>query len=66
MDANTSPARWMDVPLPAEAYVSLPGSRRAWASTSLTDLSLLRAGLTTSTLGTSASRLTGVKSFTGS
>ena len=66
IDANSSPARWIDVPLPAEAKVTLPGSALACAITSATVFAFDWAALVTSTLGTTASRETGAKFFTGS
>ena len=66
IEANSSPARWIEVPLPAEANVTLPGWALAWAITSATVLAFDWATLVTSTLGTTASSETGAKFFSGS
>jgi hypothetical protein len=53
------------LPLPEPAKLTCPGRARASAISSFTDFAGSE-GCTTSTLGASATRLTGVKSFTGS
>src|SRR4029079_7266367 len=62
---NSSPDRWIDVPLPDDAKLSLPGFAFAYAISSCTDLNG-NDGLTTSTFGTPATRITGAKSLTWS
>jgi len=66
---NSSPARWMDVPLPELEKFSRPGLARATLIRSATELMpyfCACAGFTTSTLGTPATSVTGTKSFTWS
>ena len=62
---NSSPLRWIEVPLPLEAMFSLPGLARSqamsWATVSIFNAAAL-AGFITSTLGTPATRVMGAKS----
>jgi hypothetical protein len=62
---NISPERWFDAPLPNEAKLSLPGLALA-SATSSAALFTPRAGLTTSRLGTEATIVIGLKSFSTS
>src|SRR2546427_6251947 len=61
---NSSAARWLEVPMPDEEYVSLPGLRLAYATSSLIDLTGNDGG-TTTIIGTSQQPLTGTRSFRG-
>ena len=69
MVLNSSPARWIEVPLPELAMFRRPGLARATLMRSGTEamprLAAL-AGLSTSTLGTPATSVTGTKSLTWS
>ena len=62
---NSSPERWIEVPLPLDAKVSLPGS---FFAASISSRTLLggKEGAATSTLGTPATSETGAKSRTAS
>jgi hypothetical protein len=59
---NSSPARCVPPPLPAEPKLSLPGDWRSSATTSATDFTGTD-GCATSTTGNIAPKLTGRKSF---
>jgi hypothetical protein len=66
---NSSPDRWIEVPLPELAKFSLPGlalATRARSCTELMPYFCALAGLSTSTLGTPATSVIGTKSFTWS
>ena len=68
-DLNSSPAMWMEVPLPLDAMLNLPGLALAWRtkSAAVWMLSLVAfSAFITITLGTPATRVTGAKSFCGS
>ena len=68
-DLNSSPARWIEVPLPLEAMLSLPGLAFAYLMKSATVLmpsALARSAFITITLGTPATSVIGAKSFCGS
>jgi hypothetical protein len=65
ISAYSSPDRCGAVPMPEEANDSSPGLDLASAVSSATD-DTLSEGCTTSTLGTSAIRVTGANSFAGS
>ena len=60
-DMNSSPARWIDVPLPVDAIASLPGLALRWAMNSGT-VCTGSDGLTLSTLGVRRTPETGAKS----
>ena len=62
---NNSPARCVTLPMPAEAYCSLPGCLFASATNSSTELAAT-PGLTTSTTGLAAMMATGAKDLIGS
>ena len=62
---NSSPARCVTLPTPAEAYCSLPGCFLASATSSATDCTGT-FGLTTSTTGLAAIIATGVNDLIGS
>jgi hypothetical protein len=64
-DWKNSPARWLEVPVPAEAMVTLPGRALTSAMNSFTE----RAGIawcTVSTSGTTDTSEVGARSFIGS
>jgi hypothetical protein len=61
---NVSPHRWLVLPLPADANVSLPGSAFANETNSFSELALTE-GLTTMMFGVDAPLVIGVKSFSG-
>ncbi len=61
---SISPARWPELPLPAEPKLSLPGSALAWAISPFIDVMLDLAG-TTTTSDASPIRATGAKSVAG-
>ncbi|MOA45142.1 hypothetical protein D3C78_1675090 [compost metagenome] len=65
MDWNSSPDRWLLVPLPAELKLSPPGFLRASATSSATDFAG-SCGFTTSRLEVTWVRPTGAKLATGS
>jgi len=62
---NISPSRWGALPLLDEANDSFPGLALAYATTSNTDF-IGRSALIVMTIGSSATSMIGVKSFTGS
>ena len=61
---NSSPVRWIEVPLPLEAMLSWPGRVFAYAMNSATLLTGSE-GWTTITFGTAATLVTGTKSLSG-
>ena len=66
---KSSPARWMEVPLPLDAMFSLPGcdlATRMKSCTLLMPMARALSVLTTITLGTAATRVMGAKSLMGS
>ena len=65
MVLKSSPARWLTVPVPDDAKLSLPGCALASAINSLTDFAGT-AGCTRTISGTIAVCTTGEKSRTGS
>ena len=58
---NSSPARWMEDPMPAEPKVSLPGDLRASRTRSATPFSREAAG-TTRMFGVDATMPIGIRS----
>ncbi|KAG0755137.1 hypothetical protein G6F22_020710 [Rhizopus arrhizus] len=62
---NISPAKWPGVPAPAEPMLVLSPCARMYAISSCT-LAALTLGPMTSTFGTVAKSVTGLKSFTAS
>ena len=65
MRLNSSPERCVDVPVPDEAKVILPGFALAWAMNSVTDLAGEEFG-TTMRLGYRQISVTGAKSVNAS
>ena len=65
IDLNSSPDKWIELPLPEEAKLSSPGFSLTSAISSATEWTST-SGLTTSTLGTVATSVTGAKSLIGS
>ena len=69
IDLSSSPAMWPPLPLPPEAYDSLPGLRRMWAirlgTESMPSFAAV-SGVITSTFGTCATSVIGAKSLIGS
>ena len=66
---NSSPARWMEVPLPLDAMFILPGlalATRMKSCTLVTPRALALSAFITITLGTAATRVMGTKSLMGS
>ncbi|MNN36602.1 hypothetical protein D3C81_1505040 [compost metagenome] len=61
---SISPARWPELPLPADAYASLPGWALAWATRVFSESIFDLAG-TTTTSEASPTRATGAKSVAG-
>ena len=69
MCLNSSPARWMEVPLPLEAMFSLPGWALACLRKSCTlwmPSARALSAFISITLGTLATRVMGTKSWIGS
>ncbi len=60
---KSSPTRWFELPVPAEAIVSLPGSAFARATSSASVFG--PAGFTTRMKGVEAIEITGAKSLSG-
>ena len=63
--ANRASARWLLVPIPAEAYVTFPGWAFAFSINRAIDLTPSDGG-TTRTLGNSAATETGANEVSGS
>ncbi len=61
IDLNISPERWIELPAPEDAKLSLPGLILPYAMSSCTVFTG-SAGFTTRTLGTDAIIVTGAKS----
>jgi hypothetical protein len=63
---NSSPARWCDVPLPGRTVVELAGFFLTKSRNSLKLATGTFFGLTTTTCGTLATRISGIRSFSRS
>jgi hypothetical protein len=63
IDWKSSPTRWFELPVPADAIVSLPGSAFARVTSSPSVFGPL--GCTTRMKGVEATEATGAKSFVG-
>ena len=61
---KSSPTRWLELPVPADDMVSLPGFALPCATSSAAVFAL-DAGFVTNTKGAEAIMMTGAKSFSG-